>query len=500
MKKYKIERDMKLTHDCVGEYTVPDYLPSVGKLLAVECDVIPDDVYIKEGASGLAADLCGDAVFRAYWVSEGEGGSEPSSATFRCDYETSAVLGNLDSPVCKVTTVPEGVFCRVTGPRKLSVRARLQSRLTAAVSESGALPEDIASEGVEQKLEGIKAAEEVRGSARDLFITVRLPEGESPVACRASVGAVTASLSSPTECRADGEITVLCRYGADGGFRDRTVTVPFSETVPLDTPSGIAAEDLVGCRVYGVVTSAELRNDPAGGAEAERGTALEIMYDLFAEALLKREGNVIRDAYSCRGSSACEYKTAEYVSPVAAFSASVSVNETADLPRAGKVELITGSAAVDDVAVNGGRLRVTGSLSGVATLLTDGEYETVPYSVPWKYDVTLPSGVKVKEPSALTFNGEANHLSLSGRADGGLHVTAEVALSVTVTEKRSVTEVAALTVAPVPERKPSGVTVYYPRRDESAWDVAKRFRVPEKQVTASENVDENGALCRVVVI
>ncbi len=497
MEKYKIEREMKLTHDCVGEYTVPDYLPPVGKLLAVECDVIPDDVYIKEGTSGLAADLCGAAVFRAYWVSEGEEGNEPSSATFRCDYETSAVLGNLSSPVCRVTTVPEGVFCRVTGPRKLSVRARLQSRLTAAVPETGATPEAVASEGVEQKLEGITAALEIFGTARDLFVTAHLPEGGAPVACRAAVGPVAASLSSPTECRLDGEITVLCRYGADGGFRDRTVTVPFSETVPLDTPSGITSEALVGCSARGVVTSTEIRSDNDGDAI---GATLEIMYDLFAEALLRREGDVVRDAYSCEGVSSCEYKTVEYLSPVAALSASVTVNETADLHRMGKVELITGSATVESAAVKAGRLRVSGSLSGVATLLTDGEYETVPYSVPWKYDVSLPSGVKVADPSALVFSGEATHLTLSGRADSGLHVTSEVALSVTVTEKRSVTEVASLAVLPAAERRLPCITVYYPSADEEPWDVAKRFRVPEKQVATAENVDENGALRRVVVI
>lgn len=497
MEKYKIEREMKLTHDCVGEYTVPDYLPPVGKLLAVECDVIPDDVYIKEGTSGLAADLCGDIVFRAYWVSEGVEGNEPSSATFRCDYETSAALGNLCSPVCRVTTVPEGVFCRVTGPRKLSVRARLQSCLTATVPEKEATPEAVASEGVEQKLEGITAALGIFGTARDLFATANLPEGGSPIAYRAAVGPVSAVLSSPTECRLDGEITVLCRYGADGGFCDRTFSVPFSETVPLDTPFGITTDELVGCSARGVVTSAEKRSHGDDGA---MGATLEIMYDLFAEALLKREGDVVRDAYSCEGASSCEYKTVEYLSPVAALSASVTVNESADLHRTGKVELITGSATVENVTVKAGRLRVSGSLSGVATLLADGEYETEPYSVPWKYDASLSSGVKVTDPSALVFSGEATQLTLSGRADSGLHVTSEVAISVTVAEKRSVTEVASLAVSPAAERMPSCITVYYTSADEEPWDVAKRFRVPEKQVATAENVDENGVLRRVVVI
>ncbi len=227
---------------------------------------------------------------------------------------------------------------------------------------------------------------------------------------------------------------------------------------------------------------------------------LEIMYDLFAEAELKREGEVASDAYSCTCLSRCEYKTSEYLAPVAAFSSSFSVNEVANLPRGGRVELITGCPSVEGVTVKGSRLSVSGSLSGVVTLFSGGEYETLPYTVPWTCDAPLSPEIKVKDPASLVFRGDTSQLSLTASADGGLHVNAEVALALWAAEKRTVTEVAALTVTPSAVKRCDAITVYYPEPGEEVWDVAKRFRVPGSRVATDDNTDENGSLCRAVVI
>ncbi len=497
--KNKIERDIKLTHDCAGEFTLPDYLPAIGKMLIAECSVAPDDVYLREnGSGGVTAELGGDVIFRVVWAAEGSEDipkGTPAAATFSCDYDTAAVLGAVSVPRCNVTTTPEGVFCRVTGPRKLSLRARLSSRVVALTGCEREIPAACRADGVEVLAENTAAAGFVTGSARDLFASFELPSSGG-LFCRAAVNVTSCTLSSPTECRVDGDVMLTCYNAADGGIMPSVAMVPFSETVALDTNVGVAADAVVGCRAFGTVTSEEMRS------EGDGGTA-EIMYDLFVHVLTVNGEDEIRDAYSCRGNSVCTYESVEYLSPLAAVMGSVTVNERTETSATGKVEIMSAAATVDEAVTERGKLRLTGKLTGAALVNRDGEYETAPWSVPWWYETALPASTAADADKTEVW-GEAKVLSTTGRADGALFVTAELAVSATAVEPKRTTVVSELAVsdggAAYCGAGKGGIRVYYPLADEGVWDVAKRFRVPKDSVDVPENVDEGGKLRRVVVI
>lgn len=493
MKATKTERDIRLTHDCVGEFTIPDYLPAVEKLLSAECSVAPDGLYLKSsGASGVTAEQSGEVSFGVVWQSSD--GETPTGAVFRCDYENTAALGAFPSgvtPRCRAVTSVESVFCRVTGPRKLSLRARLSSRIVAASETSVAPPRECEAESVETLTEEISSAVSVLGSSRDLYTSVDIHSAGSPLYCRGGVRVDSCAPSSPSECRLTGEILLTCFFADESGIRAESTSVPFDETVALDLPAELTFELAACCRGFGSVTSVSLR-------EGETSAVADVTYDLFAEVLFSSLGSAVLDAYSTDAVSSAEYRELDYSTVLAAASGPLSVNERTAVSRTGRVELVTGSAAVESVRAEKGKLRLTGSLTGTALIKSDSERENVPYSVPWNCEFPLVNGTETSE--APDYVADVTVLSATGRADGELSVSAELFVSVSATAPKRVSVIGALSSDKSAYTPVHCIRVCYPMQGESAWDIAKRFRVPVSRVASPENTDENGIPRRVVVM
>lgn len=495
MKTTKIERDIRLTHDCVGEFTVPDYLPEVEKLLSAECALSSDGLYLKpSGSSGITAEQSGEVAFEVVW--QGGESAAPTGAVFRCDYDNTAVLGAFPpgvTPHCRAVTTVESVFCRVTAPRKLSLRARLSSRIEAASLTPVTVPSGCAADSVEKLTESIDSAVSVSGSSRDLFASTALRDVGTPLYCRGGIRVDTCSPSSPSECRLTGDILITCFFVENDVIRTETVSIPFDEAVALDLPDDLSFDLAACCRGFGSVSSVTIR-------EGDGADTADVTYELFAEVLFSVSGDVVLDAFSTASPSSAEYGELCYSSVITAASTPISVNERTAVSRTGRAELLTGSAVVESARIecNGEKLRLTGSLTGTALISADGERENVPYSVPWSCEI--PVSVKDADCETPDYIANVSVLSVSGRADGELSVSAELFVSVSATAPKRLPVLEALSIDGNAEPTSHCIRVCYPTSGERAWDIAKRFRVPVSKVASPANTDENGAPRRVVVI
>ncbi len=495
MKTRKIERDIRLTHDCVGEFTVPDYLPEVEKLLSAECSVTSDGLYLKpSGSSGITAEQSGEVAFEVVW--QGGESSSPTGAVFRCDYENTAVLGAFSpgvTPHCRAVTTVESVFCRVTAPRKLSLRARLSSRIEAASVTTAAVPSGCDSDKVETLTEEINSAVSVSGASRDLYASTELRGIETPLYCRGGVRVDTCAPSSPSECRLTGEILLTCFFVENDAIRTEAISIPFDETVSLDLPDDLSFDLAACCRGFGSVSSVTIRN--GDGADTA-----DVTYELFAEVLFSSSGKVVLDAFSTAAPSNAEYGELCYSTVITAASTPISVNERTAVSRTGRAELLTGSAVVESARIeaDGEKLRLAGSLTGTALINADGERENVPYSVPWTCD--FPVSVKGTDCETPDYIADVSVLSVSGRADGELSVSAELFISVSATAPKRLPILEALSTDDSVEPSQHCIRVCYPASGERVWDIAKRFRVPVAKVASPKNTSENGSPRRVIVI
>ncbi len=478
MKTVKLERDTRLTHDCVGEFTIPDYLPAVEKLLSAECSLTPDGIYLRSSGGTLTAELGGEAAFCIIWQGDEDGAV--TGATFRCDYESAVALGTLSdaAPRCRAATNVESVFCRVTGPRKLSLRARLSSKVTVMSESSPDIPPECASDSVETLKTELPSAIPISGESRDLFATVGPMLEASPLYCRGGVRVDSCSPASPSELRLSGEVLLSCFFASDGVISTETAAIPFDELITLELPTDVDLSSTLSCRGYGRVASVFLR-------EGETGYTAEVTYELFAEAMISSPVMCIRDAFAVSLPSSATYRELDYTLAVACASTNVTVNEKAAASRVGKVEVLTCNAEVESAVADRGRLKLSGSLTGTALIHDGGERENVPYNVPWVCE--LPALSSASDSPDLS--ADVSVLSAVGRADGELTVTAELAVSASAFARERISVLDSLSVGDASGESPHAIHVCYPRDGESAWEIAKRYRVPVSRVEASGLTD-----------
>ena len=490
MQKIKLEREMKITHDCGGAFTLPDYVPAIGRMLSAECTPAPEGVYLKEAEGrGIQAELGGIATFRILYVPEESETGGIYGVTVPCDYDTAVMIGAASGPVvCRTSTTPENVICRVTAPRKLQLRCRLGTKITVAAETEPDSPEDITA-GMEVKRGDAMAMAVWSAEARDLLCALDLsglPEGAAPVSCSASVNVTECKPASQGEYRCRGDVIVHCIYHAGetvGTYHDR---VPFDELVMFD---GDAPGEGASARAFGRIDSAELHHD-------DSGSHVEVIYDLGVEAAATVPTCIIYDAYSCTSPCAVGYDDIEYLSPLCCVTGNVSVNERVPKNVTGRVCAVTAHAVMMDANSDRGRLRLSGELRGNVLISTDGELDVIPFSVPWSYELPVSSDCG----GAPAVWGDVSVISAAARIDGELAIDAELSVSVTAAETRRERVVSSAVAEGEAFPARDGFTVYYPSQGETVWDIAKHFHVPTAAVACDGNVTADGAPAAVVVV
>ena len=494
MQKIKLEREMKITHDCGGEFTLPDYVPAIGRMLSAVCEPSPEGVYLKEAEGrGVEAELGGIASFRVLYVPED--GGDVRGVTIPCDYDTNVIIGGVSTPVtCRASTLPENVFCRVTAPRKLQLRCRLGSKLTV-LSSSDADSSDEFQDDMEVKRGAVEAMALSSGTSRDLMCASDLeglPEGAVPVLCRARIAVTDCKPvgGAGGEYRCRGDITVECLYMNGGELSTLRDRIGFDETVAVDGTDGETPDETIEPRAYGRITFAELHHD-------DSGSRAEVIYELGIETVTPLSAGVVYDAYSVTVPVAAEYDDMEYLSPAVSGALSVSVNERIPKNVSGRVPYITADAELTGASAEAGRVKVSGELRGTALIVSDGEYDAVPWSAPWSCELTAAG---ISEGDDVSVWGDVGVTSVSARADGELAVDAEVSVSVTAAVHKREHVLASVKPNGEPFPARSGFTVCYPSRSETVWDIAKRYHVPTSTVASAGNVTPDGTPASVVVI
>ena len=117
--------DKKDTKEISTEYTLPDYLPDITKLLRVSARVETPSKYINSDS----ADYDGTVFYNIiYATSDGE----IKNAEIKDDFSGNIALKtDIDPTVTDMEIIAENVNCRLSSPRKLTVKSKLVTTLSA---------------------------------------------------------------------------------------------------------------------------------------------------------------------------------------------------------------------------------------------------------------------------------------------------------------------------------------------------------------------------------
>ncbi len=459
------------------DFLLPDYLPQIDRILRFEYRAIPDENYF----GTRTAEFSGAVSYNVVYAS---GDSGICSVSLSSDYDGKADIP-CDFKECRVVTGVENAACRLLGPRKLSARAKLRTRLLA-------FSEDVPGDGVSTvggdiRVDRLETTEETCESrffeARDIRVDDCIEEnGGKPVFCNASVLPINVTANNnAVVVSGDVIVRALFEYleegqGAGyGRYGNVSCRIPFERAVRCD---GVKPGDR--CLAEGTCVSVTV-----GEGEKENSSDCSVNFDMMITVARKKEITLCRDAYAVSSSHStdCSHKTAELYNAsgvrgnftLSAVASRKDVGgDNGEIVDVSVYPEITSAAFEKNKTVFTGNARINvimkekaeGAESSAGRVVSSGEF-----TYPFKYECDMRLG----EGDPVYFSC-AEMISARGRIDGDkVRVESEIALSASAWGREKVEIVDKISIS---EAEPigNGITVIYSDGREDLWQLAKRFR------------------------
>lgn len=470
-----------MTTEAGCDYTLPDYLPEIRKILSVRTEVLPAAPY--EGGGGVEL---GGTVRHGVLYADGEGRLQ--ALPLHADYSFTLPTEGESTGVFSDVAV-EGTVCRLGGPRKISLRTRLSGR-TRLLYEEEVAPEirgmgsDSDRESLETLSERVESARMTCGRSPELALSASLPLECSGADTRAvwSGGGVLVN-----ECRAEadgmlarGEVyfRVLLSEGEGSPYvlRER---IPFE--CRIAAPGVREGES---CVAHGRLLTADVSILPAEGEECGR-VAIDLTLELEGCAMGKQSCIPTTALYSTAYDMTCHHRTLAYHRPLGVAMGHYTVSGSrgrvdCDGEDAGGIVDAHGRVELGSVSLEGGRAVVTGRVLAdlIFTAPPEGE-SALPMllSAPIECPFRIETDLRIEGGVSPAFVCHAELISARGRIEErALGVDCEVALWLRAYEKKEKTVLASAEPAGAVATHGGGhIHVAYPQKGESLFSLGARY-------------------------
>lgn len=465
--------DSDIYTESIGDYILPDYQPEIRKILLVTSSLLPSGSYESGGRATF-----GGSVRHHILYSDGEGALRAVELFSDYDYAfeagEAAVSAALHTKEC-VTAVN----CRLSGPRKLSIRTRILSHIYMIGKKSA----ECDTSGTKKEPECLTLRKSALSrrfvtAESELVCDVTLPFGEGDC----SVLRADATLEV-REVRADkGDIylrgdayVTLLMTGDDGEALPLSAKMPFEEIL---NGGGIAPDaTLLGYASCGSISVS------IGEGEGGRVASVTLPLLLTAEILETKETAFTVDAYSADAELCETYEKTclptLHFGGMGHFSVTASAR-LSEMDAEDAASVLGATVMPEDVTCrfDGNRATLCGNarVRLLYAVPSDGEkmrYASAEYAVPFRGEITVAG-----EP--MRYRVDGGFCDVRCRIDGdAFSVDAEYAFALTAENDKEITWIREIRDgAPIPSPEMAAIVVAYPEAGDSLWDVGKRYGVP----------------------
>ncbi len=465
--KLSVKRlDTTQTIDVTEDFSLPDYIPEVRRVVGVQTSASVDGKYLN--GNELEAD--GNVLYTVMYLG-GDGGlcAVPLTSSFDGRVSVKAQEGeSFGADDISLAAIPDNVLCRVTAPRRLTLSSKVKLRSFSqreADCKEKLEPEE-SSASVRLKRTAVPyAMVKAYRTTIECGGEFREREGTKVISARGSlliheVKPVSDGFSVTGEGRAE-----LFLLTPDGAYKTSKVRCSVDTHIPCDT-SDIVAQSAVGrCLMCEVET-------------ADDGLITWNMEcDIDCDAVRGGTSEISVDGYSADYEDECGFEEIGALSSVKGINGRLTVSGSkpirADMTYAGG----WGRAVFDKAELAGRRLTLSGNAHITSVLCGNGEAVSEECVIPVKYECETEASDLTGE---ITGKCEFTVCDISGRCDGEtLNVTAELGVSgVFLTENRIryLASVSQSPDRPVPHKK-NVIKICLPDERETEWDIMKRYRI-----------------------
>ena len=476
--------------DLSGDYTLPDYMPAIGRVISCTGTAAPPALYLGGGNLEFAGGVryllhYESADDSTLWCAE-----LPSEYDHLIPAEKISGLPSDPSDIAALVNADiENISARITAPRRLTVKSRIRLGMSISCPT--------------------KFVTAFRGDTSDTD-ALRYLEGASPfginscgtsapIICRDKISFSELGFADTDSCRiisargktminrveADeksvdckGEMNVCMLYTCESeNERPQRITrrIPFSAEVQLNNLPTFASSP-IGVRAYGVCPTVT-------ASTGEDGINLETALMISAESTYVSSLTYLRDVYSQKADCDLSKTSLEFRVPIACFNGNATISAQSKLEELGLdggMKLLDFNASIlpkpEWEISDSGKLILSGKMK--ISVVADNGAELIPaeFDSDFKYTADIPDAKNAITPQ---INVIADVSDIKCRLDSErLYADCELCVAVLAEDKRSINAVSEVNLTPATSERDSGarIIVCYPAKDETLWDVAKRYR------------------------
>jgi hypothetical protein len=492
-KEYLTSREIiSLRSDSVGEYSLPDYNGDVKKILAVKTKVYPTGKFVGDET----LEFSGSVGYEIVYI---DGENNITHTEFTTDYDA-AVKINAESYVdSDVKTCVSGCNVRLVGPRKLSVKASLDSDIVIGERKIYEIDGDAFSEYEPETLSSYADIIEVAfavGEPRE--INEELISIEGAIADEVELLISDARfLSDAVECDGEsvtlkGKLTVSALVrNADEQPRTVTKEIAFSEAMTVSDPETFSSLD-ARCDISSFKTTVTPTDD---------GVSVSVALAITPSACLKKNNRLklITDSYLKERGCENEYSEFGYTEHLCTESKEELFEVKRNLSELGievfgDIIYAEAQPRVEKSEINKNTVEIEGELrfSAIACQVLEGgeqQYYPIRFSVPFTQNVNINCQIHENMRANCAVNADDVKITFDeNNAFASANLTFFVTLSV---DKRQRCLGSSYLTDEEFSRDESVVTVYYPDASESLFAIAKKFHTSVRDIAAANKLSES---------
>ncbi len=462
--------DRHVTGEFGTEMTMADYYPEIRKVLSVSAKALPDSKYISD--SNL--ETGGTLAFSMLYIGEDGGLCCVNHVT---EYSQNIPMGDYDSGSANifVQSVAEAPQCRVLAPRSISLKARVNTRVSAdsrVGCDAAVQRADDAPLSGEEKRSIERLFSEVESQRRFFsFVTdsVSLTEEASgdakPVSCSGELIIKDATVSKDTaNVKGWVEMTCLVLTG-EGEYKTVKKALPFEKTVSLP---GVSENCLAGA--FGRVASASVRCD---GATME----YDAEYDMDMYFCMEEEAEITEDIYS----TLCETKAEKMEMTVPVMMACRNFHCPVSAKAERKSEKGEGehiifwetSCGGERVSVSDNKINYSALCNFKVYIASGGDVKIEEVSCPIEYETDCP---KATADGEYAFNTALSFANCECRLeDNGVFASCDAYAFLAGYKKNELSMVKRAVVEEKADasQEKGNIRICYPEKGKRIWDIAK---------------------------
>lgn len=491
-----IGTDTVIYHDTSEEFSLPDYIPEVRRVLCVNAQALPESKYISGGNESSGLEFGGSITYSLIYTDED---GNLSALPLNSAYEAKAQIVSEPKRSFIDTTI-DNTVCRVLGPRKISLKAKLKSRILAFCEAS--LNENISPKSsadelyIERLTKSYNGLDLLTYSQQGIKLSEKIERVGKPLWCDAQ-GIVRDIKAQRGSVSVKGDVLVRCLVNRNGKIEAVEKQLSLYEEVEAEgSESGDIAQAQIRC-ISLSISNEEVNN--------EESLFFDLECEIECEVFKPLKIQVTEDAYSTKNEMLSEYKSTSLNSLLKVQNNSISLSE--GIKRKSKdieeIIQIIPTPVVEKTEIKGSKGLVSGRLTAMIIGFrelenAEKEYLSESYEIPFKYELDLG-----KCPQSAVIRALAQCTSINARYEKDMiYINCEIGMGITAYEQFEIKMLGKGTLLKDKELKKdtSRLKIYFPNDKDTLWEIAKKYHTRVATIKEENALDEDSSIANSKLI